>query len=351
MSFLPKSRQIGNQPGPVHYGFIDNAKAIGIVLVVLGHSRGLPDYPLRLIFGFHVPLFFFLSGFLVKSGRLEATVGSNAKRVLRILGLPYVLFFSLALLYWFATRDIGVKALLYGADAWYEPVAGLFTGLEADLFVDPPLWFLPCLILAAIAYQASRKFLSAGAAAGLYTVSAFFLTIYWKFSPFRLPLGLDSMWIALSFYAIGQQVRERNLYGGREAAHRIPVFLIASALLVFGIMLNGRADLANMDFGVLPALYMPIALFGIIATLSISQIVPPSRAANWLSQNTLIIFPVHFIFLSLVRGAAISLHMLPDDYVYALGWSLISSALAILFCIPLVYCLRRGPGRPIRQAR
>lgn len=37
-------------------------KAIGIVLMVIGHS-GCPDYLHRLIYYFHMPLFFFCSGF------------------------------------------------------------------------------------------------------------------------------------------------------------------------------------------------------------------------------------------------------------------------------------------------
>lgn len=54
--------------------WIDNAKAMGIILVVIGHmNRGLmPHFHLPIqqvmdhyIYAFHMPLFFFLSGFLV----------------------------------------------------------------------------------------------------------------------------------------------------------------------------------------------------------------------------------------------------------------------------------------------
>lgn len=345
MIFSPTDRSPHNQTLFDHYGFIDNAKAIGIVLVVLGHSRGLPDYLLRLIFSFHVPLFFFLSGFLVKTRKLEATVCSNTKKVLRTLGIPYVLFFSLAFIYWFATRNVGVKASLYSDETWYAPLAGLFTGLESDLYVDPPLWFFPCFILTAIAYQAARKFLTLAVSTGLFVVVAFFMTAAWKYSPYRLPLGLDSMWIALSFYAIGQHMREKNFFNKMRPGYLLLILVIASALLLYAVGLTGPVDLANMDFGVLPASYLPIALLGIIATLSISRLLPSSRIGNWLSENTLTIFPAHFIFLSLVRGVAILLHMIPVDYNYALGWSIASSALAILLCVPLAYFLRRLPMR------
>ena len=40
---------------------IDVAKGIGIILVVIGHTN-LPTLVMNLIYAFHVPLFFVLSG-------------------------------------------------------------------------------------------------------------------------------------------------------------------------------------------------------------------------------------------------------------------------------------------------
>jgi acyltransferase len=340
LSSYPSPR---NQASSDHYGFIDNAKAIGMVLVVLGHSRGLPDYLVTLIFGFHVPLFFFISGFLIKPSKLDAAISRYAKKILQTLAIPYFLFFLLAFLYWLATRNIGAKAFLTAGQAWYSPVAGLFTGLESDLFVDPPLWFFPCLIMTAISYHALRKFLTLTAATCICVALAFVITLFWKDSPFRLPLSLDSMWVALSFYAVGQYVREKNFFSNIKPGYLFLIFIIAAALLVYAEGLNGKVDFANMHFGRWPALYMPTALLGIIATFAVSALFPVSRASAWISKNTLTIFPVHFIFLSLVRGVMVSLHTIPNDYAYGIEWSVVSSALSILFCVPLVVFLRRMP--------
>lgn len=44
--------------------FVDVAKGIGILLVIIGHVVPYGDnYLSRFIFGFHMPLFFILSGF------------------------------------------------------------------------------------------------------------------------------------------------------------------------------------------------------------------------------------------------------------------------------------------------
>jgi acyltransferase len=122
-------------------------------------------------------------------------------------------------------------------------------------------------------------------------------------------------------------------------------------LLGYAVLLNGRTDLSNMVFGIWPVLYLPSALLGIAAVFSVSLLLPPSRISNWISANTLTIFPAHFLFLSLVRGFAVMLHVIPDNYNYAIGWNIISSILAILLCVPLVYCLNRSPVALIGNVR
>ncbi|WP_026493413.1 MULTISPECIES: acyltransferase family protein [unclassified Butyrivibrio] len=51
---------------------IDITKAITIILVILGHTTGNLDTPMyrRLLYTFHMPLFFFLSGMSTKPGAL-----------------------------------------------------------------------------------------------------------------------------------------------------------------------------------------------------------------------------------------------------------------------------------------
>lgn len=54
----------------LHYDWVDAAKGLGIIFVVLGHAIAdtMPNAPIfgkifQIIYSFHMPLFFFLSGF------------------------------------------------------------------------------------------------------------------------------------------------------------------------------------------------------------------------------------------------------------------------------------------------
>lgn len=65
---------------------IDIAKGIGIILVILGHLVSYEDYISSYIFSFHMPLFFFITGYLTKDN-------SDWKDVERKL-LQFVLVFT-----------------------------------------------------------------------------------------------------------------------------------------------------------------------------------------------------------------------------------------------------------------
>lgn len=51
--------------------WIDMAKGIGILLVIFGHS-GISKVPLAVIYTFHMPIFFFLSGLVLNVKKNES---------------------------------------------------------------------------------------------------------------------------------------------------------------------------------------------------------------------------------------------------------------------------------------
>ena len=58
------------------YEHVDIARGIAILLVVMGHSCSSTSGDLnRMILGFHMPLFFFLSGLFAKEYTLETLWG------------------------------------------------------------------------------------------------------------------------------------------------------------------------------------------------------------------------------------------------------------------------------------
>lgn len=74
----------------VKYNHISVAKGIGIIMVVLAHSFANPNYLTNFICLFHMPLFFFLSGYCFKDKYVKSK-RQFLKRSIRSLYIPFVI--------------------------------------------------------------------------------------------------------------------------------------------------------------------------------------------------------------------------------------------------------------------
>ena len=62
---------------------IDITKAIGILLMILGHCTAIPYMPYRhFIFTFHMPLFFIISGYFFKSKEIKTSLKSDTRHLM-----------------------------------------------------------------------------------------------------------------------------------------------------------------------------------------------------------------------------------------------------------------------------
>ena len=75
--------------------WVDYAKFAGIYLVVLGHLPLSEDW-VRFIYSFHIPLFFFISGYLHKASESSY---ESLKANVRSLLIPYMLLYFIFWLY------------------------------------------------------------------------------------------------------------------------------------------------------------------------------------------------------------------------------------------------------------
>lgn len=126
--------------------WIDYLKAFAMFLVVLGHTGLASDSVFKSwIYGFHMPLFIFISGYFAQSFR---PIKDELKKDLKALVVPY-LFFSLFLIpfYYSVNRMTGV--LPCGNTATY--IASRL--LMDDFYHCVPIWFLGALFVIKITFN------------------------------------------------------------------------------------------------------------------------------------------------------------------------------------------------------
>lgn len=334
---------------------IDAAKGVAIVLVVLGHAKGIPPWFTVLAYSFHVPLFFVLSGWL--SHRRDAyTMRQWLDTSTRTLLVPYVFFFLLAYAYWLLTRNIGEKALRWGQLPWWDPFTGLLTGIGSQLYVHPALWFLPALFVATLAYQLLRRVLPPEMIALLSLPPALAWILGFPDTGLRLPFALDILPVALLFYAIGA-------VAGKSAAlpRTVRMGCTAAVLVAVPWLLlawsNGRVDINQLRFGASAWKFLAASVLGTSMVLLASPLAAQSAVLRWIGRNTLLILCTHILVFFVLSGVASLMGLFPAGTKPGAAWAISISIVSIALCVPMRWAfLRYAPwalgvrGEPVRAA-
>lgn len=270
--------------------WIDNAKAIGILLVIFGHS-----YNCRLtswIYSFHMPLFFFLSGLTFRPGKSFAEFAKHkAKRLL----LPYLGYAVLRFAYQC------VLALAAGnANLIPRYALGVFICLRnSDYSVG--LWFLPLLfftelLLFGIMRLTGKEILRFAILAGL-TMASF---AYCAGIATPLPFGIDVVPISALFAFAGFLLRSR---GGSIPKGWAVVLLVVNILAGW---FNSRIVGTNVDLYYSrlgnPILYLVAAFGGIFAVVALCRMWNRSpEIIERIGRNTLHFYCIHQMLIDLLR--------------------------------------------------
>lgn len=184
--------------------WIDISKGIAIIATVVGHVSLLEWNPWKkLIFSFHMPLFFIVAGYTTKEVFDRGVV---KKCILRLL-VPYLEIAVIMSLY-FIAKGSNIKTELLrifwgsGVPATYGPGIPLFG--NGNIPVLGMLWFLPCLFFAKIVFQVylalTKRLNLILRGLGIAAISGIGYLIGQKY---KFPLGLDVSLFSVIFLFAG----------------------------------------------------------------------------------------------------------------------------------------------------
>ncbi|MCD0258565.1 acyltransferase family protein [Xanthomonas melonis] len=320
---------------------IDAAKAIAILLVVFCHAKGVPHGMTLFAYSFHVPLFFLVSGWLAagyasRTTNLAQTIAKQARSLL----LPYATFYLLGYAYWLLTRNIGEKAARWGSHPWWEPIVSLFTGIGPDLYVQPPLWFLPVMLVTAIAYLLLRRLLPPVAIALLALPLAWGWMHWFPGQGMRLFFGLDVLPVSLCFYALGALLVHVSPHLPRTLPASALVTVLLASVLVWLSQRNGRIDVNMLQFGHAHGLFLLSAVLGSLMVICAARLVQGWSWIQWIGRNTLLILCTHMLVFFVLSGVA----ALAGGFGGArpgLGWAVFVTLFALAACVPMRWILMR----------
>lgn len=271
--------------------WVDWAKAIGILLVVMGHSSY--DNPAfeKVIYFIHMPLFFFISGYLFKLG------DSNRVFLTKIWGglcIPYILYNLIFALYHlvytvYQYYAAGVWPETLG-DRWADTVFGLTTGG----ILAVPTWFLLALAwckVLCVLFHRSSSWLSLL----LIPILAILMIVRLK-TGYNYPFAIDSAITGMIWFEAGFLCR-KYLHFKMPVYFWyviIPVCIVIFYFLVLGI--TGRPDYMGMNpKGIVGLIASGVALTGFIGACMLLKNVH-SRFIVIVSKATIVIMSLHMLF-------------------------------------------------------
>jgi len=274
---------------------LDIAKGIGIILVVLGHCLdGLkfanffppalqwPTVAIYVIYLFHMPLFFVVSGHLVsgKDRPVKATLAKLASSIV----YPYFL--------WSILEGLVLVYMSRYTNSHAE-ISVLFRILWIPIV---PYWFLYALFFCHLGYLAIRKLshpVQLGIAAVAFCIPLFFVNAIVGAHLLIVPETMRGF----LFFVLGVVSVSQVKQLGRWAAIAATILFAVFATVVYQSQWDGtKANLAML----------PAAIAGIVATLAWSRLLASRTNAvtatlSFLGRYSMSIYVMHIFFTAGVR--------------------------------------------------
>ena len=309
--------------------YLDIAKGIAIVLVVLGHSYN--ENPVKVwLYSFHLPLFFFVSGCLLSLTTLDnidtlKIIKSKAKSIL----IPYISFSIIIFCIW-----IGETYLMNRSDFTINAITSriisisTFRGIEA-------LWFLPCLFAIEVIFILMIKYLkSIKIIAPIIIVLSILPFI--KISDNLYYIEIMRVFVGLAFLSIG--------YYAFKYINKIDNIIIPIGLLIINITLgnyNGFVDIYSLALNNYFIYYIS-AFCGIVGILIICKKIKQCKPIEFLGANSLIIFATHLQVMMFTSKLVEKLTKHPSLYLRnSILWGIIVVSIIIIVEIPIVYITKK----------
>mgnify|MGYP001099548321 FL=1 len=274
--------------------YLDVAKGIGILLVVIGHvyafNRQIVDrFFVIWLYSFHMPLFFIISGMLI-AYKDEKDIWKFVKKRIKGILIPYVFFSIFSIIVFAIVND-------FNREVFVQNVKATICGVGIDT-----LWFLPALFFGEVIFFVLRnllknKYVICIISAIIYTLGNFMMKDYGL-----ICLFLGRICIAVGFIMIGNYtmnlIRKRNmpLYG----------LIVIAILSVILSKINGLVDLNNLVFNN-HILYLINSLIGTYLILEISKLIDIDEIMYW-GRNTLIVMATHLNIIYILFNKILGIH-------------------------------------------
>ena len=257
-------------PNKSRNNYISIAKAIGIILMVVGHS-GCPSAIGRFIYLFHMPLFFVCSGYFFKEIADKASLLTFCRKRIKGLYLPYLKWSLLFLLLHNVFRHFHITgSVIYHTQDFIRQLIRLLTMTDYELLIRP-FWFIKELLFASV-IVASISIIRARLFPKIKTFTLLFFSLTTAFLAKFIPLipligDCSLLFLSIAYFYSGILIQK---YKPSIPFTTSMMFISFFVVLIGSVLFTGTIDMRfTTAKNMLP--YYLLSLSGIIMVFCISK--------------------------------------------------------------------------------
>lgn len=275
--------------------WLDMLKGWGMILVMFAHAP-LPDVLRKYIYSFHIPLFFFISGYLFTINKYSNIREFFLSKIKSLL-IPYFIFSTFNYLFWLVFRKFANNS----TDSILKPFVGIFIGIRGTEWTlcNGTLWFVLALFISEVGLYFILKYLKYNIrkTTTYLAIFTFIGYLYSKFIGIRLVWSIDVAFTAIVFLGSGYLIRKINIINKINNKY---IILLLILNLIFG-MSNTEVNMFSGIYGNYIFFYIA-SVSGILANILLIKSMPTIKIFNYVGKNTFIYLALHqYIIYSVLK--------------------------------------------------
>ena len=322
---------------------LDIMKGIGILLVVFAHVF----HDSGIIYQFHMPLFFILSGAAMTYSKSSFSLKKKAKTLL----VPYFVFSLICFGYWALVEskfrpmhDVAIFGDGIDLNVKLQQFVNIFAAIncKSGFVYNIVLWFLPCLFMAELVYS-KIKGRKVEWAIDIACIVICYLAVSgsngWLWCLGEAVVAVPLLSIGYRYYQPLMTVLKKN------SAYTLTVGGISILIFILLFMLlNPHTDMAH---NMIPNVFYLMAILGSLSVIVLSFVmdrfaIRGGQCLAYLGRNSLIIMCVHeplkrIILMVLSKVVSMPTDIIRDNIVL----SIVATLIVVAACVPIIVIINR----------
>lgn len=324
---------------------LDVLKGIGIISMVMGHSNMGSLFEIY-IAGFHMQLFFIISGFLYKPERYPR-FNKYLKRKLTTIVVPYLFFAIITIIVCQVINIVSDHEYF----TWNQYFRGILFGNQAIFPITGAIWFLQSIFWIEIAYYFIEK-IKSDIGSSIVILALLGASVVLSINNISLPFSMDSALSGIVFYHIGFLLSKTDLMNRAKWLRNphVAIWLIVFLLNIVMIYVNRTVNPRTCEYSFVPLYYINAVvgtwcwyiIVKFVNTRGRAFLIKITNIIEYIGLNSIVFLGINQL---VIKGLYIAINqVIPVDLgVIRAGRNIVICILTLCICALIAFLFTKTP--------